>query len=124
MAVAAAGVTVSLPEPAQTSLEREGLRLAALLESARVQSRTSGVPVYWHASGQGFRFEGLPPASMPSAWLAGDTTVANGTRMQLGPEPIIGPQLVELASIDRPGRLLRVGTDGLAPFAIQRPDSP
>lgn len=124
MAVAAAGVAVSLPESGQVSLEREAQRLAALLESARAQSRASGVAVYWHAGGQGFRFEGLPAAAMPEAWLDGDTTAASGAYIPLGPEPIIGPQRVELASLSQPGRVLRVATDGLGPFTVQRPDSP
>jgi general secretion pathway protein H len=126
MAVAAAGVTASLPDPAQASLEREAQRLAALLESARAQSRASGVPVYWRAGAEGFRFEGLPANALPAGWLAPDTAVAGGAplRMLLGPEPIIGPQSVALTSLGQAGRVLRVATDGLRPFAVQGPEAP
>ena len=45
MAIATAGVGLALRDSGQTQLEREGERLAALLDSARARSRASGVPV-------------------------------------------------------------------------------
>ena len=45
IAIATAGVAFSLRDSAQTQTEREAQRLAALLESARAQSRTLGVAV-------------------------------------------------------------------------------
>lgn len=124
MAMATAGVTLTLRDNSQTTLEREAQRLAVLFESARAQSRASGAPVHWHTTAEGFRFEGLPPGALPGRWLATDMTVRGGTRVQLGPEPIIGPQGVELASISQPNRVLRVATDGLRPFAVQVPGQP
>lgn len=124
MAIAAAGVAVSLPDPSHASLEREARRLAALLESARAQSRASGVPVYWRPSGRGFSFDGLPAAALPAGWLAQDTAVVDGARMLLGPEPVIGPHSVALASLGQPGRVVRVTTDGLGPFAVEWPGLP
>jgi general secretion pathway protein H len=44
VALATAGVSLALRDSDATQLEREALRLSALLESARAQSRTSGVP--------------------------------------------------------------------------------
>ena len=118
IAIASAGVSLALRDSGVTQLEREAQRLAALLESARAQSRTSGRPVQWRVVAGGFRFEGLPPNSLPEHWLA-PTTEARGTgSLQLGPEPIIGRQQVVLASSLLPGRTLRVATDGLRPFAV------
>ena len=61
-----------------TQLEREAQRLAALLESARAQSRSTGVPVRWYATAGGFRFEGCRPVRCPSTgWPT--TTQVRGT---------------------------------------------
>ncbi len=124
IALATAGVTLALRDNAQTTLEREALRLAVLFESARAQSRANGVAVHWHATAQGFRFEGLPSEALPGRWLAEGTMVRGSPSVQLGPEPIIGPQVVELFSISQPDRALRVATDGLRPFAVQAPVQP
>ena len=56
---------LAMRDSAQTQLEREAQRLAALLESARAQSRASGVPVRWQPTEAGFRFDGLPPENLP-----------------------------------------------------------
>ena len=42
MALATAGVSIAMRDNGQTVLEREGARLAALLESGRAQSRAHG----------------------------------------------------------------------------------
>lgn len=124
MALATAGVTLALRDNAQTALEREALRLAVLFESARAQSRASGVAVYWHATAEGFRFEGLPSEALPGRWLAEGTMARGSPSVQLGPEPIIGPQAVELFSVSQSDRTLRVATDGLRPFTVQGPVQP
>jgi len=124
MALATAGVTLALRDNAQTTLEREALRLAVLFESARAQSRASGVAVYWHATAEGFRFEGLPSKALPARWMAEGTMVRGSPSVQLGPEPIIGPQAVELFSVSQSDRTLRVATDGLRPFTVQGPVQP
>lgn len=125
MAIASAGVSFAMRDSSQTQLEREAQRLAALLESARAQSRSSGVPVRWRVTEQGFVFEGLPADALPHNWIApgivaqraGDTA-AGPASLQLGPEPIIGKQSITL-SAGASGRTLRIATDGLRPFAVE-----
>lgn len=122
MAIATAGVGLAMRDSGQTQLEREGARLAALLESARAQSRAAGVPVRWRSLPQGFRFEGLPPsaqAALPTQWLDAGTTVRAPAMLQLGPEPLIGPQQVLITHQTHPDRTLRIATDGVRPFAVE-----
>ena len=119
MAVAAAGVSFSLRDSGQTQLEREALRLAALLESGRSRSLTSGVPVRWRSTAAGFVFEGLPAGTLPESWLATDISTQGAVSLLLGPEPIIGPQSVWLASTSQPGRAIGVATDGVRPFSVR-----
>lgn len=124
MATATAAVTLSVPDRAQATLERDAQRLAVLLESARAQSRANGVAVRWHSRAEGFYFEGLPAQALPNRWLDGNTVARAGSSLLLGPEPLIGPQAVELASLSQPGRSLRVATDGLRPFVVQHSGQP
>ena len=131
MALATAGVSLAMRDNAQTALEREAQRLAVLFESARAQSRTSGVRVVWHTTASGFQFDGLMPGALPDRWLTEGTTVRGTNSIQLGPEPIIGPQAVEILtsqpvgqSADQASRSLRVATDGLRPFAVQAAGQP
>src|SRR3954466_4220446 len=70
IAIAAAGVSFALRDSQATQLDREAQRLAALLESARAQSRSSGVPVRWYPVAGGFRFDGVPPNTLPEQWLS------------------------------------------------------
>ena len=119
IAMASAGVGFALRDSSQTRLEREAQRLAALFESARAQSRASGVAVRWHGTAQGFRFDGLPPQALPGHWLDAGTVVRGPVTLLLGPEPIIGQQDIVLGSTDQPGRVLHVVTDGLRPFSVQ-----
>lgn len=137
MAMATAGVSLAMRDSAQTALEREAQRLAVLFESARAQSRASGLGVYWRTTADGFRFEGLPAGALPERWLAAGTTasIRSGQTMannaapalavQLGPEPIVGAQTVDLFSPSvgdgQASRTLRIGTDGLRPFALVPP---
>jgi general secretion pathway protein H len=120
MAIAAAGVSLSLRDSGQAQLEREAERLAALLESARAQARANGVPVRWRPMPQGFRFEGLPASvQLPSQWLQPGVQAQPATPLVLGPEPLIPPQSVMLTLRDSTSPPLRVATDGLRPFAVQ-----
>lgn len=154
VAIASAGVGLALQGGTQTQLEREALRLAALLESARAQSQTTGVPVRWQISADGFQFDGaaadLSGQALPQQWLDADTRAsidspaggygfggigrrasrasligpgapsapADNPSLLLGPEPIIGPQAVTLASGSQPQMRVRIATDGVRPFAI------
>lgn len=118
MAIATAGVSFALRDSAATQLDREAQRLSALLESARAQSRTSGLPVRWLAQPGGFRFEGLPPGTLPERWLHDNTIVLGDGAVQLGPDPLIGRQAIVLGSTAVPDRSLRIATDGLRPFSV------
>lgn len=118
IAIASAGVSFVLRDAAGASLDREALRLAALLESGRAQSRLSGQPVRWVAGETGFQFDGVPAGALPDGWLQADTRVVGPAVLLLGPEPIIGAQSVVLTSASQPERTLRVATDGLRPFSV------
>ncbi|MGE0331464.1 MAG: prepilin-type N-terminal cleavage/methylation domain-containing protein [Ramlibacter sp.] len=124
IAIASAGVAFAIRDNSGTLLEREAQRLAALFESARAQSRASGMPVRWHTTDGGFKFEGVPPKALPENWLGTDTRVLGTAMLVLGPEPIIGRQSVLLGSISEPSRTLRLATDGLRPFTVQSTDTP
>jgi len=124
IAIASAGVSFALRDSQATVLEREAQRLAALLESARAQSRSSGIPVRWYPTAGGFRFEGVPDKALPEQWLSDTTQVRGNAALQLGPEPIIGRQEVVLVSSALPDRSLRIATDGLRPFKVTAGDTP
>ncbi|MGH8820682.1 MAG: prepilin-type N-terminal cleavage/methylation domain-containing protein [Rhodoferax sp.] len=129
--IASAGVAFALRDSSQTQLQREGQRLAALLESGRAQSRTTGVPIVWHTTPDGFVFDGATAGSLPEHWLdagtqvLGATTVTGGqARLSLGPEPVIAPQDVVLGLAGHPQESLRIATDGLRPFSVQPANGP
>jgi general secretion pathway protein H len=122
IAIATAGVSFAMRDSSAAKLDREADRLAALLESARAQSRASGVAVRWRLVEGGFVFDGLPADALPSGWAAEGITaqasLANGAQvpaLQLGPDPIIAAQQVTLYSAGPPARVLRIATDGCAP---------
>lgn len=120
MALATVGVGLAMRDGTQAQLERDAERLAALLESARAQSRASGVPVRWLARPEGFHFDGLPDShTLPTRWLDPATSVRGPGSLVLGPEPLIGPQQVILSQSTHPEHALRVATDGLRPFAVE-----
>ena len=118
MALATAGVGFALRDSTAGDLEREAQRLAALLESARAQSRMSGNPVRWHSTSTGFAFEGLPGSTLPDRWLYADTRTPHTDKVNLGPEPIIGAQSIQVVSTAQPDRSLTVITDGVRPFSV------
>jgi len=132
--MASAGVVFSMRDTGQSQLEREAQRVIALLESARAQSRATGVPVFWQAGAPGFEFTGLPvskaaTASTPAVtatnefarqdnitpWLNEGISVQGAEVVTLGPEPILARQQIVLLL---GGRSLRIATDGLRPFAV------
>ena len=125
IAVATAGVSLSLRDSAQSALQRDAERLAVLLETGRAQARANGLPVVWRTQDippnavQSFVFEGLPPPGLPQNWLAESTRAAPGSAITLGPEPLIEPQAVALSAPQSPGQTLWVVTDGLRPFKVQ-----
>ena len=125
IAVATAGVSLSLRDSAHSALQRDAERLAVLLETGRAQARANGLPVVWRTqdkaakSVQSFVFEGLPPPGLPQNWLAESTRATPGSAITLGPEPLIEPQAVALSAPQSPGQTLWVVTDGLRPFKVQ-----
>lgn len=122
VAIATAAITLALRDPTATQLEREGERLAALLETARAEARVAGLRVVWmptpDASDAQFRFQGLPQRiQLPGQWLAEapGVEIQGARQLVLGPEPMIGAQRLRL----RLGREhLDIATDGLGPFAV------
>jgi general secretion pathway protein H len=122
IAIGTAAVSFSLRDSAQTVLERDAERLAALFESARARSRASGMPVKWYPQSTGANpnclvFDGLPSQTLPDKWLSPQIQVAPNSLVILGPDPIIGPQSVQLRMRDSQ---MWVSTDGLKPFAARR----
>jgi general secretion pathway protein H len=134
IAIGSAGVSFALRDSASTSLNREADRLSSVLEAARAQSRSSGVALVWIALPEGFAV--MPAAalanvgsggpSLPTTelnpWLASGTVVQMQTgqriasSLQLGPEPMLPAQSVELKLGEQS---LRISSDGLRPFAVQ-----
>lgn len=133
IAIAAGVASLSLRDPTETRLQREAERLAALLEVARTQSRTLGVPVVWTPvdastpapmaprpgdQAAQFRFAGLPDeADLPHRWLSAGIQVEmpDNRQIVLGPEPLIGAQRIVLRLADQ---RLSLDTDGLGPFVV------
>ena len=118
MAVATGGVSLALRDNSGSALEREGQRLAALLETARAQSRMTAMPVHWRITADGFTFDGLGKSDLPTHWLNADTVVAGAPVILLGPEPVIGPQSIRLVSLAKPGNSVTLATDGVRPFSV------
>ncbi len=140
IALGSALVTLALRDPSAAALDRDAVRLAALLESARAEARASGVSARFEirneqnarsfaetsagAGGTGapFRFIGLNEASRePGQWLdpAVVAEVVGARAVVLGPEPILPPQRVALRLGDH--RVI-VASDGLGPFQLTADD--
>lgn len=122
-AMATAAISLSLRDPDQWALQREGERLAALLESGRTWSRSSGQVLRWTAGPEGFAFEGHTPKRAPEAWQTPGievqwTQVAQAQALVLGPEPIIAPQAITLRLRQQQ---LTLSSDGLRAFEVRAP---
>jgi general secretion pathway protein H len=128
MAVASSVAVLALRDPTEGQLDREAMRLAALLESARTESRVNGYPVLWRPaldrSEADFIFAGRDPQAeaLPTRWL--DERVqafpADPRGLLLGPEPFIGTQRLTL---QLEHRRVVLATDGVGPFAIAARES-
>lgn len=126
IAITSATISLALRDPTELQLQREAQRLAALLETARAESRASGLAVRWVPkganTGDDFHFVGLPRTiKLPSRWL-GDpvavtipTATAANPGLILGPEPVIPAQRLRL---QLGNQSLELGTDGLAAFDV------
>ena len=130
VAVAAALISLSMRDGAQTQLDEEAMRLATLLESARAESRASGIAVRWEpVEAQDrvpaqFRFVGLMQKELnQTQWLAQGTSaqVVGASALLLGPEPLIPAQRVVL---QRETRRAVLATDGLGPFVVVEETTP
>ncbi len=126
IALATATVALAMRDSDRDLLEREAERLGTLLDAARLEARIQSLTVRWRAqgaeSGQHFRFEGLPSAaSWPTQWLSEPPPTVQlepvADAVALGPDPLIPAQTLVLRRGDAE---LRLHTDGLGPFAIQR----
>ncbi|MFG6432373.1 pilus assembly FimT family protein [Roseateles sp. LYH14W] len=124
IAITSATISLALRDPAELQLQREAQRLAALLETARAESRTSGLAVRWIPkgikTGDDFRFEGLPASiQLPTRWLGEPVAVqienasAANPGLVLGPEPLIPAQRLRLLL---GSQSVVLGTDGLGAF--------
>lgn len=129
IAITSATISLALRDPAELQLQREAQRLTALLETARAESRASGLAVRWIPkgikSGDDFRFEGLPRTiQLPTRWLGEpvavliDNATAANPGLTLGPEPVIPAQRLRL---QLGSQQLLLGTDGLAAFDVITP---
>jgi general secretion pathway protein H len=119
VALATVGVSLALPDPSATQLEREAQRLTALLDAGRAQARSSGVAVIWQADDQGFAIDQvrrpwLSPGTQARLIRQGQPT--GNARMALGPEPLMAAHEMSLSLGDR---TLWLGTDGIRPFALR-----
>lgn len=118
---------LALRDSASSMLERDALRLSALLEAGRAEARASGVAVRFELiadpssqpAGEQYRFVGVGPGVLPAGrWLSPQVQVSmpQASALVLGPEPLIPPQRIELRLNEQ--RLV-LATDGLSPFAVQ-----
>ena len=129
IAITSATISLALRDPTELQLQREAQRLAALLETARAESRASGLAVRWlpkgAKTGEDFQFTGLPRSlQLPSRWLGEpvavqieNASVAN-PGLVLGPEPVIPAQRLRL---QLGNQRLMLATDGLSAFDIAPP---
>jgi len=123
MALGSAGVALSLRQTPQEALEREAQRLIYWLEVARIQACVQGQRVQWVASPQSYSFLVNGPSSLPKniAWLQSTTQVTSSIQtLLLGPEPILSPQSIELGMQEPSSIRIKIGTNGIEPFAILR----
>jgi general secretion pathway protein H len=120
VAIASAGVVLTLRDNTARDLERDAQRLAAVLASARAQSRMQGTPVWWRPNATGFLIDGLQPAQAAHTWLSPDTQSLSPAFV-LGPEPVIDAQTIVLQSRQQAATRIGLSTDGLRPFAVVQP---
>ena len=120
IAIGTAAASLALRDSAADALAREGERLAALFEAARSTSRATGVAVRWRPTESGFVFEGLPPTRtpLPTRWLDPQTVPVGNAPVLLGPDPLIGPQSVQIQRAGDSHLQVHVATDGLRPFSV------
>lgn len=118
LAVAAVGVSAAWPSSASRQLERQAQHLSDQLESARQQAMAQGLPRQWQAIPGGYRISGPGMAPIDSPWQ-GPWQVEESGPLNLSPEPLGRPLSLILHGPGTPERI-RIATDGLRPFELQR----
>ena len=115
IAMATAGVSLALRDSAQSQLDMEAQRLAAVLDAARAQARATGVAVRWQTADNGYTLDGRAvPWQHP-----GIVAEAPPQGLMLGPEPLMARASVRLWRSDQPEHALSIATDGLRPFSVE-----
>lgn len=126
IAIGTVGVGLALRDSGQTALETQARALAATLETARAQSRATGVPVRWRTVPGGFVWEGLDntgPDALPTSWKTTGIQAQTDTPVLLGPEPLIPAQSIRLWREEQPRLRITVATDGVRPFDLSDRES-
>ena len=113
IAIAAAGVSLALRDSAQTQLEMEAQKLAAVLDGARAQARASGVALRWRTTDNGYTL-----GEQATAWQH-PGIAAESPPLLLPPEPMMARAAVRLWRTAQPERSLWIATDGLRPFTVE-----
>jgi len=109
MALATAGVSLAIRDTAQKDLDLDAQQLAAALNAAHAQARTTGVPVPWQASMGSVALGGIR-----LVWRNATTQLTPGNGM-LSPEPLLPPFQL---TVQQNNQTRVVGTDGVRPFQI------
>ena len=126
IALSTAGVALAMRDSGETTLEREALRLSALFDAARSQSQASGVAVTWEVAtnqnnASSMLWRGLRSKEpLPTTWLDAriEARIEGGSRLVLGPDPVIAPQRVQLTL---GGDSRTIASDGVGAFQVAKP---
>ena len=124
IAIGTAVASLAVRNSDRTELEREGQRLAAVLESLRAQARANHVPVAVEILPEGLVIHGLTAEPETRPWLSKQTTVDGMLPVAVGPEPLIPARTLVLKSASEPTLEIQVATDGLRPWAMGRNPEP
>ena len=117
--VAAGGIMLGLRDSQETTLYKQAEQIAAVMEIGRAQSRARGLAVEFAVDEEGFMVKDPSVAideKKRTPWLAKGISVSGSLPVRLGPEPILPAQTIVISLGERS---LRVGTQGLKPFAIE-----
>ncbi len=117
--VAAGGITFGLRDNQEATLYKQAEQIAAVLEIGRAQSRARGLAAEFAVDEEGFMVKDPGMAideKKRTSWLAKGITVTGSLPVRLGPEPILPAQTIVISLGEHS---LRVGTQGLKPFALE-----
>ncbi|MFI0546335.1 MAG: prepilin-type N-terminal cleavage/methylation domain-containing protein [Brachymonas sp.] len=117
--VAAGGIMLGLRDSQESTLYKQAEQVAAVLEIGRAQSRARGLAAEFSSNEEGFAIKdpGLAlDEKKITPWLAKGVSVSGSLPVRLGPEPILPAQSIIISLGEHS---LRVGTQGLKPFAVE-----